>query len=98
MFILYFIIAAAYHNCMYDYGVSADVFAPLKELSKFFIIMAMAAIGLNSNVVKLIKSAENHLCSVDAVGSELPSRVWECSISWESGNYFIQTDALVISL
>ena len=37
-------------------GVSADVFAPLKELSKFFIIMAMAAIGLNSNVVKLIKS------------------------------------------
>ena len=36
-------------------GVSADVFAPLKELSKFFIIMAMAAIGLNSNVVKLIK-------------------------------------------
>lgn len=37
-------------------GISADVFAPLKELSKFFIIMAMAAIGLNSNVIKLIKS------------------------------------------
>ena len=41
--------------CM-SMGISADVFAPLKELSKFFIIMAMAAIGLNSNVVKLIKS------------------------------------------
>ena len=35
---------------------NADVFAPLKDLSKFFIIMAMAAIGLNSNVVQLVKS------------------------------------------
>ena len=37
-------------------GVSAEVFAPLKDLSKFFIIMAMAAIGLNTNIVKLIKN------------------------------------------
>lgn len=37
-------------------GVPADVFAPLKELSKFFIVMAMAAIGLNTNIVKLVKS------------------------------------------
>ena len=29
---------------------------PLKELSKFFIIMAMAAIGLNTDIVKLIKT------------------------------------------
>ena len=56
MFILYFIIAAMITTVCVTMGVSADVFAPLKELSKFFIIMAMAAIGLNSNVVKLIKS------------------------------------------
>ena len=37
-------------------GMDADVFTPLKDLSKFFIIMAMAAIGLNSNVVRLVKS------------------------------------------
>ncbi len=53
MFILYFIIAAIITTVCMSMGVSADVFAPLKELSKFFIIMAMAAIGLNSNVVKL---------------------------------------------
>ena len=56
MFILYFIIAAVITTVCMSLGVNADVFAPLKELSKFFIIMAMAAIGLNSNVVKLVKS------------------------------------------
>jgi uncharacterized membrane protein YadS len=33
-------------------GVPSDIFIPLKELSKFFIIMAMAAIGLNSNFIE----------------------------------------------
>ena len=56
MFILYFIIAAIITTACMSMGISADVFAPLKELSKFLIIMAMAAIGLNSNVIKLIKS------------------------------------------
>ena len=56
MFILYFIIAVVITTVCMSLGVNADVFAPLKELSKFFIIMAMAAIGLNSNVVKLVKS------------------------------------------
>ncbi|MCR5770381.1 MAG: YeiH family protein [Butyrivibrio sp.] len=56
MFIVYFIIASIITTIAVNCGVSADVFSPLKELSKFFIIMAMAAIGLNSNVVKLIKS------------------------------------------
>ena len=37
-------------------GVDAAAFAPFKELSKFFIIMAMAAIGLNTDLVKLVKS------------------------------------------
>ena len=37
-------------------GADAAAFAPLKTLSKFFIIMAMAAIGLNTDLVKLVKS------------------------------------------
>ena len=37
-------------------GVDAGVFKPFKELSKFFIILAMAAIGLNTDIVKLVKS------------------------------------------
>lgn len=56
MFILYFIIAAVITTICLHLGVDAGVFAPLKELSKFFIIMAMAAIGLNCNVIKLVKS------------------------------------------
>lgn len=28
----------------------------LKQLSKFFIVMAMAAIGMNTDVVKLVKT------------------------------------------
>ena len=37
-------------------GVDAAGFHPLKELSKFFIVLAMAAIGLNTDLVKLIKT------------------------------------------
>lgn len=36
-------------------GVSANFFTPFKELSKFFIVLAMVAIGLNTNVIQLIK-------------------------------------------
>lgn len=56
MFILYFVIASVITTVCIQTGMDADVFAPLKDLSKFFIIMAMAAIGLNSNVVQLVKS------------------------------------------
>lgn len=56
MFILYFVIAAVITTVCIHFGVPAAAFSPLKELSKFMIIMAMAAIGLNSNVIKLIKS------------------------------------------
>ena len=31
-------------------------FNPIKELSKFFIVLAMAAIGLNTNIVDLIRT------------------------------------------
>lgn len=56
MFILYFVIAAVITTICVHLGVSTEVFKPLKELSKFMIIMAMAAIGLNSNVIQLIKT------------------------------------------
>lgn len=56
MFILYFVIAAVITTICMQLGVSGEVFAPIKDLSKFMIIMAMAAIGLNSNVIKLIKT------------------------------------------
>ena len=56
LFILWFICASVVTTLCTSLGVSGAVFRPLKELSKFFIIMAMAAIGLNSNVVKLVKS------------------------------------------
>lgn len=55
-FILFFILASVITTIALNFGVSAKVFMPLKELSKFFIIMAMAAIGFNTNIVHLIKS------------------------------------------
>ncbi len=56
MFIFYFIVAAIITTVCVHMGVDAEVFQPMKELSKFMIIMAMAAIGLNSNVIQLIRT------------------------------------------
>ena len=56
MFILYFIAASLITTVSVHFGVSAGVFKPLKELSKFFIVMAMSAIGLNTNIVELVKT------------------------------------------
>lgn len=55
-FILYFLLAAVFTTACLQLGVSGEVFASLKELAKFFIVMAMAAIGLNSDIVKLVRS------------------------------------------
>ena len=55
-FILYFIGASVITTIAVSMGVPAGFFAPVKELSKFFIVLAMAAIGLNTNIVKLIKT------------------------------------------
>ena len=55
-FILYFIGASIITTVAVSLGVDAGVFAPIKTLSKFFIVLAMAAIGLNTNIVKLVKS------------------------------------------
>ncbi len=55
-FILYFVAASVITTVALRLGVPAAVFGPVKELSKFFIVVAMAAIGLNSNLVELIKT------------------------------------------
>ena len=55
-FILFFIGASIITTLAVSCGVSADLFDPLKTLSKFLIVMAMAAIGMNTNIVKLVKS------------------------------------------
>lgn len=55
MFILFFVLASVITTVAVSLGVPVSVFAPLKVLSKFFIVMAMAAIGLNTNLVSLIK-------------------------------------------
>lgn len=52
-FILYFLLASVITTI---FNLSPEITGPIKELSKFFIIMAMSAIGLNTNIVKLIKS------------------------------------------
>ena len=55
-FILFFVAASVTTTLAVAAGVDISVFSPLKELSKFFIIMAMAAVGLNVDVVKLIRT------------------------------------------
>lgn len=55
-FILYFVAASVITTIAVSAGVDAGVFSPIKELSKFFIVLAMAAIGLNTDIVKLIKT------------------------------------------
>lgn len=55
-FILYFVAASVITTIALSLGVSSDVFGPVKTLSKFFIVLAMAAIGLNTDIVKLIKT------------------------------------------
>lgn len=56
VFILYFILASLITTICTNLGLSAEVFVPLKTLSKFFIVLAMTAIGLNTNLIRLIKT------------------------------------------
>ena len=55
-FILYFIAASLITTIALKFGISASVFTPLKTLSKFLIVMAMAAVGLNSDIITLVKT------------------------------------------
>ena len=62
MFILYFVLASVITTIVTSVltgqalDVANNIFGFLKQLSKFFIVMAMAAIGLNTNIVKLVKT------------------------------------------
>ena len=55
-FILFFVLASVITTVSTMAGADAAMFRPLKELSKFLIIMAMAAIGLNTDLVKLVRT------------------------------------------
>ena len=52
MFVLFFVLASVITTVL---QLPASITAPIKELSKFFIVMAMAAIGFNTDIVELVK-------------------------------------------
>lgn len=56
MFVLYFLLASIVTTVVSGLGMSVELFEQLKVLSKFFIVMAMGAIGLNTNPIKLVKT------------------------------------------
>ena len=56
MFIIYFVIASIITTVCESVGLPSTLFNPIKMLSKFFIVLAMGAIGLNTNIIKLIKT------------------------------------------
>lgn len=55
-FILYFVLASVITTVATSLGVPESFFGFFKSISKFFIILAMAAIGINTNIVKLVKT------------------------------------------
>ncbi|MFA9465552.1 MAG: YeiH family protein [Velocimicrobium sp.] len=61
MFILYFVTASIITTIItslcsgQSLEIAQHVFSNLKQTSKFFIVMAMSAIGLNTDLVKLVK-------------------------------------------
>ena len=52
MFALFFVLASVITTVL---QLPASITAPIKELSKFFIVMAMAAMGFNTDIVELVK-------------------------------------------
>lgn len=65
MFILYFVLASVVTTVAFGYGprlgMTAEAmkqwfFGPMKALAKYFIVLAMAAIGLNTNLIRLIRT------------------------------------------
>lgn len=55
-FILFFVLASVITTVATMAGADPALFQPFKELSKFFIVLAMAAIGLNTDLIKLIRT------------------------------------------
>ncbi|HEL1620265.1 TPA: putative sulfate exporter family transporter [Streptococcus suis] len=78
-FILYFILASLVTTIAGHFGLGADIFTPLKTLSKFLICMAMAAIGLRTNVLALVKNGRAALFVglVCWLGVTLLTLVWQ---------------------
>ncbi|QQO08503.1 YeiH family protein [Breznakiella homolactica] len=75
-FILGFVLASVITTIVTGLGVSSEIFVPLKTLSKFFIVMAMGAIGLNTDIIKLIKTGGKPLimgfcCWLSITGTSL---------------------------
>ena len=52
MFVLFFVLASVVTTV---FQLPVSITAPIKELSKFFIVMAMAAVGFNTDIVELVK-------------------------------------------
>ena len=52
----FFVLASVITTVSTSFGVPPEWFSPLKTLSKFFIVLAMAGIGLNTDLIKLIKT------------------------------------------
>jgi uncharacterized membrane protein YadS len=55
-FILFFLLASLITTLCTNMGATPDLFVPFKMMSKLFIVVAMAAIGLNTDLIKLIKT------------------------------------------
>lgn len=60
-FILYFIAASVLTTVLISFDVPSYVFSPAKELSKFLIVVALAAIGLNTDLPTLIRTGAKPL-------------------------------------
>lgn len=55
-FILGFLLASVTTTILTGLGVPPGAFSPFKTVSKFMIVMAMGAIGMNTHLVKLVKT------------------------------------------
>lgn len=82
MFILYFVLASVVTTLVNvlltgsALETANTIFGGLKELSKFFIVLAMAAIGYNTDLVKLVKTGgkpilQGFCCWVSITGISL---------------------------
>lgn len=60
-FILFFIAASLITTLCQSFGFGSEIFATLKTLSKFLIVVAMTGIGLSTDLVKLVKSGSKPL-------------------------------------
>lgn len=55
-FIIFFMLASLFTTISSNLGFKPEIFKYIKFLAKFLIIMSMAAIGFNTNILKIIKT------------------------------------------